>query len=230
MAETTAEQAGYPSLSYVAYHTLRRDIIYCDLKPGQKLSVRELEERFGLGRTPVREALVRLSELGLVYTIPQSGTYVSRIDLQRAEDARFMREHLESSVIMECCARLTDEGRASLERVIDEQEQAVASGDARAFFEHDNEFHELIFKIAGRHTVWSTLEAHNTHLQRFRWLRTQVKGLEWDTIMSQHHQMLEAITSHDPEEANFLSIAHAHLLFSEYLAVTDAFPDYFDRL
>ena len=48
--------------------------------------------------------------------------------------------------------------------------------------------------------------------------------------MNQHHQMLKAITSHDPEEANFLSIAHAHLMFSEYLAVTDAFPDYFDRL
>ena len=225
-----ANDQEYQPLSYTAYFKLRQDIIYCDLTPGQKLSVRDLEEQFGLGRTPVREALVRLSELGLVYTIPQSGTYVSRIDLARAEDARFMREHLESSVIMECCARLTDDGRASLEEVIRRQERAFAAGDARAFFEHDNGFHELIFDIAGRHTVWTTLEAHNTHLQRFRWLRTQVKGLDWNNIMSQHRQMLDAIVNRDPEEANFLAIAHAHLMFTEYRAVTDAFPDYFGNL
>ena len=224
------ESSEYQPLSYVAYHKLRQDIIYCDLTPGQKLSVRDLEEQFGLGRTPVREALVRLSELGLVYTIPQSGTYVSRIDIQRAEDARFMREHLESSVIRECCARLDEAGKDKLAKIIDQQEKAYAEQDARAFFEYDNKFHEMIFKVSNRHTVWATLEAHNTHLQRFRWLRTQVKGLDWSNIMTQHHQMLNAIVSRDPEEANFLAIAHAHLMFSEYQAVTDAFPDYFDRL
>lgn len=223
------ENSGYQPLSYIAYHKLRQDIIYCDLTPGQKLPVRDLEEQFALGRTPVREALVRLSELGLVYTIPQSGTYVSRIDLHRAEDARFMREHLESCVIRECCARLTDEGKATLEKIIAAQEKALTANDARAFFEYDNEFHQAIFNIAGRHTVWATLEAHNTHLQRFRWLRTQVKGLDWSNIMTQHQQMLQAIMNRDPEEANFLALAHAHLMFSEYRAVTDAFPDFFDQ-
>ena len=224
------ENSDYQPLSYVAYHKLRQDIIYCDLTPGQKLSVRDLEEQFALGRTPVREALVRLSELGLVYIIPQSGTYVSRIDLHRAEDARFMREHLESCVIRECCARLTDDGKAALEEIIATQEKALAGNDARAFFEYDNEFHQAIFNIAGRHTVWTTLEAHNTHIQRFRWLSTQVKVIDWNNITTQHRQKLQAIKHRDPQEANFLAIAHAHLMFSEYRAVTDALPDFFDQL
>ncbi len=94
------------SFQVAAYDRIRQDIILCKLAPGQKLSARLLEESLGLGRTPVREALVRLGQEGLVSTIPQSGTYVSKISMQSAENALYMREHLECSVAMECCARI----------------------------------------------------------------------------------------------------------------------------
>lgn len=210
-----------------AYASIRRDIIYCDLAPGSKLSIRQLEERLELGRTPVRETLLRLSEQGLVYTIPQSGTYVSLIDLQSAEDARFAREHLENRITVECCARIDRAGRQTLERLIKRQEQAVDQHDARSFFEYDNCFHEALFTIAGRHSLWQIIDAHNTHLERYRWLRTQVQGLEWDRIMVQHHQILRAVVDHNPEEAQYLSTAHLHLMDAEREAVIKAFPDYF---
>ena len=92
------------SFQAVAYDKIREDIIFCRLAPGQKLSARILEETLGLGRTPVREALVRLGQEGMVFTVPQSGTYVSKIDLQSAENARYVRENLERSVAVECCA------------------------------------------------------------------------------------------------------------------------------
>lgn len=223
-----AEHSSYQPLSYVAYYKLRQNIIYCDLVPGQKISAKEIEERLALGRTPVREALVRLAESGLIYTVPQSGTYITHIDLKHAEDARFMREHLESRVIVDCCARLTDADKATLENVIAQQEDARTHKDARAFFEHDNRFHEAIFEIAGHRNVWLILEAHNAHLQRFRWLRTQVESLEWSSIMDQHYQMLAAIVERRPDEASYLATAHTHLMISERDTVTKAFPDYFD--
>ena len=69
------------SLQDQSYHTIRRKIVYLDYKPGEKLGVKQLCDDLDMGRTPVREALVRLAQEGLVRTVPQSGTYVSPINL-----------------------------------------------------------------------------------------------------------------------------------------------------
>ncbi len=218
------------SLAYSAYDAIREEIIYCRLTPGQKLSMRALQKRLGVGRTPIRESLVRLGEQGLVYAVPQSGTYVSRINLRMAENARFMREHLERSIIIECCARIDDVSCLMLEELIAKQESAVVARDALNFFKLDNSFHETLFFIAGKHDIWKIIELSNTHLERFRWLRTQVAELDWEDIMDQHRHMLAAIKAGNTEEAGFLSSAHLHLMITEQNAVVNAFPDYFDTI
>ena len=104
------------SLQDQSYHTIRRKIVYLDYKPGEKLGVKQLCDDLDMGRTPVREALVRLAQEGLVRTVPQSGTYVSPINLTLAESACYIREHLEKQVIVECCARATSAGVEQLDR------------------------------------------------------------------------------------------------------------------
>ena len=106
------------SLQDQSYHTIRRKIVYLDYKPGEKLGVKQLCDDLDMGRTPVREALVRLAQEGLVRTVPQSGTYVSPINLTLAESACYIREHLEKQVIVECCARATSAGIEQLDRAI----------------------------------------------------------------------------------------------------------------
>lgn len=69
------------SLQSQAYQAIRKQIIYADLEPGRKISEKALEEHLAIGRTPIREALIQLRQQELVYTIPQSGTYVSKINL-----------------------------------------------------------------------------------------------------------------------------------------------------
>ncbi|MDU6522850.1 MAG: GntR family transcriptional regulator, partial [Enterococcus sp.] len=69
------------SLQSQAYQSIRKKIIYSDLEPGKKISEKGLEGMFNIGRTPIRESLIQLRQQELVYTIPQSGTYVSQIDL-----------------------------------------------------------------------------------------------------------------------------------------------------
>ena len=78
------------SLQDQSYHTIRRKIVYLDYKPGEKLGVKQLCDDLDMGRTPVREALVRLAQEGLVRTVPQSGTYVSPINLTFAESACYI--------------------------------------------------------------------------------------------------------------------------------------------
>lgn len=215
------------SFQVAAYDRIRQDIILCKLAPGQKLSARLLEESLGLGRTPVREALVRLGQEGLVSTIPQSGTYVSKISMQSAENALYMREHLECSVAMECCARIDQTGCETLEGILALQDKALHNRDSAAFYVHDNAFHKELYHIAGRDQVWDWVQSCNTDLQRFRWLRTQVEELDWADIERQHIALYAAISNKDTHEAAYLTSAHLHLMSAEQDSVRAAFPCYF---
>lgn len=215
------------SFQVAAYDRIRQDIILCKLAPGQKLSARLLEESLGLGRTPVREALVRLGQEGLVSTIPQSGTYVSKISMQSAENALYMREHLECSVAMECCARIDQTGCETLEGILALQDKALRNRDSAAFYVHDNAFHKELYHIAGRDQVWDWVQSCNTDLQRFRWLRTQVEELDWADIERQHIALYAAISNKDTHEAAYLTSAHLHLMSAEQNSVRAAFPCYF---
>ena len=215
------------SFQVAAYDRIRQDIILCKLAPGQKLSARLLEESLGLGRTPVREALVRLGQEGLVSTIPQSGTYVSKISMQSAENALYMREHLECSVAMECCARIDQTGCETLEGILTLQDKALRNRDSAAFYVHDNAFHKELYHIAGRDQVWDWVQSCNTDLQRFRWLRTQVEELDWADIERQHIALYAAISNKDTHEAAYLTSAHLHLMSAEQDSVRAAFPCYF---
>ena len=210
-----------------AYDQLREAIVFCRLAPGQKLSAKTLEEMLNVGRTPIRESLVRLSELKLVYTVPQSGTYVSKIDMRTAENARFMREHLERSVTIKCCSCIDEAGKEMLRDVISREEDSVCAHDAEDFFTLDNLFHKTLFQIAGRAQVWEWINTCDIDLDRYRWLRTQVDTLEWDVIMDQHRQIYQAVCDGDTDAAGYISAAHMHLMITERETVCSRFAEYF---
>ena len=198
------------------------------LRPGDAIDEAALCQRFGSSRTPVREALVRLAQEGLVRTVPQSGTYVSPINLTLAESACYIREHLEKQVIVECCARATSAGIEQLDRAIALQEKAMAEEDRIGFFLSDNLMHHMIFSIACRSTVWSWLEETNADLERFRWLRAATQVLDNQDIVNEHKQIRRAIAGRDPIEASFLVSKHLHMMFRNQTEVLDQFPEYFE--
>ena len=79
------------------------------LLPRESLSKAELAKRFGTSETPVREALLRLEEEGLVVIKPQSGTYVAPIDIERASEARFLRVSVEIEVVKQLCKSIDED-------------------------------------------------------------------------------------------------------------------------
>ncbi len=221
------------SLQSQAYEAIRAKIIYCELEPGRRLSAVGLEKAMGIGRTPIRESFVRLREQGLVETRPKSGTYVSRIDLSSAEDARFLRKGVERSVLVRCCSAATEEDLAQLEGLLSRTRLApCADGKQamRAFFDLDNAFHESLYRIAGRSRVWQWLNTVNTHLERYRWLRVMSEELDLAPIMDQHERMLAAIAQGNTDDASLLADMHLHLMLEEKSAVLQHYPDYFEPL
>ncbi|EMF0421424.1 GntR family transcriptional regulator [Enterococcus hirae] len=216
------------NLQIQAYKLIRQQIIYADLYPGKKVSEKILEESLRIGRTPIREALILLRQQGLVNTIPQSGNYISLIDLNSAKNARFVRENLERQIMIECCTKIEDQKRKILETLLFEQKKAIYNKDSRDFFHNDNLFHKVCYEIAGREEIWQWLEMQNTHLERFRWLRLKTEELKWEKIIEQHYQLFDALINKNPEEVDFLTSTHLHLMLDEQNTILATHPKYFN--
>lgn len=215
------------SLQEQAYDAIRKQIIFSELEPGRKISEKELEEKLNIGRTPIREGLIQLRKQKLIYAVPQSGTYVSKIDLTSADNARFTREQLEKKIFIEATARIDHKGKKVLEAILEQQGNAALRKDKQAFFHFDNIFHKTAFELAGRGEVWSWLDNLSTHLDRFRWLRLSVADLKWEGIMDQHYALFLAIQEGNTDEVEFLASLHLHMMLEEKQQVVETFPEYF---
>lgn len=93
------------NLTDQAYDRISQKIIKTIYKPGSKISEKAIESDLKIGRTPIREALLRLKQEQLIEVIPQSGTYISKIDLKSVLDARFVRTSIEQQVMKEAAIK-----------------------------------------------------------------------------------------------------------------------------
>ena len=123
------------------FERLRKLITSLALPPGSPLSRNALAEQFGVSSTPIRDALMRLEEEGLVEVFPQYATVVSRIDIGLAQQAHFLRQALELEIVkrlaLEHSERLVDELNTTIAR----QQKFAKAGDFEKFMAADNDFH-----------------------------------------------------------------------------------------
>jgi GntR family transcriptional regulator, rspAB operon transcriptional repressor len=183
------------------------------LPPGSRLSDTALAERIGVGRTPLREALLRLAEEGLVEVYPQSGSFVAPIRLQAVSEGQFVREHLECAVIRELAVRIDDIGCAVLREIIAGQEAALASADPERFFALDEALHAEFAALAGRPGVWRLIEHSKTELDRVRVLSLPISE-QIPRLIEQHHAIVGALAAHDPGLAEASLRVHLREVFT----------------
>jgi len=195
------------STSKRIYHLIREGIIDLNFAPGLGISEKEISEKFNVSRTPVREAFVRLSQEGLISIYPQKGTFVSLIDLDWVEEARFMREHLERAVVRLACEEFPEENILELEMNLKFQKMYMENHDYKKIFEADEEFHRLIFEGCNKKTIWATINDMESDFQRIRVLGLSSK-LRWDHIYSQHVDVYNAIKNKKPDLAEKTIIEH----------------------
>ncbi len=215
------------------YNELRHEIENLKLKPGEELSVNELTERYGVSRSPVRDALLRLKRDSLVDIFPQKGTRVAKIDFHQVAEERFMRKSLELGAL----ERFLDREIAEIERatfitllksILLKQHAALLSKDYSAFLENDDELHHMFFTYADLDGTWSILKAHTGNDYRIRMLSFMTAGIA-DEVEEQHKALIDAIESSDKEKALALDLAHLSKIDEEYKTLKESFPDYFVR-
>ena len=128
---------------------IKQMILNYDLRPGQKLEHQALSDLFGMSRTPVREALGRLTEEGFVGRIPHRGYFVSEITEEEARELFELRECLESYGVERAINRATADDLAALRAFLESYRATVFHGVTRRMFLVDQNFHLKIAEIGG---------------------------------------------------------------------------------
>ncbi|MGH6753936.1 MAG: GntR family transcriptional regulator, partial [Bradyrhizobium sp.] len=127
------------------FERLRGMIISLALPPGSPLSRAALAGQFGVSSTPIRDALMRLEEEGLVDVFPQYATVVSRVDVRLAQQAHFLRQAVELEIVRALAASHDETFVADLNAAIAQQQQFAKAGEFEKFMAADNEFHARLY-------------------------------------------------------------------------------------
>ena len=208
-----------------ALRVLLHNIITLELAPGSAVSENELSLVLKLSRTPVREALIELSKMGLVDIQPQRGSYIAKIDYELVEESRFMRLVLENAVLALVCEGISPEHEEMLRANMAEETRHHEAGDYPRLFELDTDFHRLLFLSVGKARTYSIIHSQMVHFDRLRAL--SLKSLKPDKIVEDHENILYAIGRRDSELAEMLMTRHLTRHRVEKSELIKLYPDYF---
>jgi GntR family transcriptional regulator, rspAB operon transcriptional repressor len=182
------------------FERLREMITSMELPPGSPLSRTALAERFGVSSTPIRDALMRLDEEGLVEVYPQYATVVSRIDLRLAQQAHFLRQALELEIVRMLAIDHDEVLGTDLDLAIARQQKFAKAGDFEKFMAADNDFHAQLYTAADKQDLWSLVRSRGGHIDRLRRLHLPSPGKAQDIV--RHHKLIaKAIGASKPDDA-----------------------------
>lgn len=208
------------------YYSLRKNIIALNFKPGETLSIKDISETLNVSRSPVRDALIKLGKEGLVDIIPQKGTSVSKIDLKRVAEEKFLRESLEESALRLFIKRYSESDLARLKNSIEMQKQSLKNNEYISFLEYDDNFHSIFFQSIDKNMCWEIVQSMSGHYRRMRLMSL------WDdqivtNVVAQHHAIIENIGNKNFEMAIEIAKKHFTKITTEELELLEKYPDYF---
>jgi len=182
------------------YPLLKRMILSLELKPNEALSEKELALRFGISRTPVREALIRLADEDLVDVFPQRGTFVSPIRIAEVMDAQFLREALEAAVARRAAEEPSPILLREMSRLLDQQHRVAESGDPEDYMPLDESFHRMLSEGIEMPRAWRLIQSVKGQMDRVRFLALPDKR-HLALLTDQHAAIFAAIEARDPDAA-----------------------------
>lgn len=209
------------------YYTLRNSIMNLQLKPGTVMSTQEIATMLNVSRTPVREAFIRLQREGLVDIFPQKETVVSKINLDRVRQERFIRESLEIAVMNLAIQNCTPEDIVKLRNNIQVQKSLCEAKDYAGFLNMDTEFHKIFYEISKQQLAWETVKNANGHYNRIRLITTWSEEIITNSI-KQHENIISALERKDIEFVQKEMKHHLGKLLTEKDVIIKQYPEYFE--
>jgi DNA-binding GntR family transcriptional regulator len=195
------------------------------LPPGSVLSETDLAAKLAVSRTPLREAISRLMDHGLLTVVPQVGTRVALIDLADVEQAVFIRAALETAAFRDA-SQQEQRDVDGLRRLLEVQQRAVGADDMDAFFEADEALHQEIFRLGGHPTVWSVLVRAKVQLDRLRRLSLP-EAVDTQSLVDEHARIVDLLEAGETEVGSQVVNRHAHRAIDLIPVLRERHPAYF---
>lgn len=197
----TAEGSGADALlAEVAFASLEQMIVMRRLAPGQALSEGALAAILKMGRTPVREALQRLRQLGLVETHARRGSFVARADVRLQLELLEVRRPLEELMVRSAASRASGEERANLAHLAGEQQDAAALRDIERYYAANRAVHDAEVAAAHNTMLGHTMLAIQAQSRRF-WYQNIEQSDAFAEAATLHGVIVAAIVAARPDEA-----------------------------
>ncbi|MGK3203323.1 GntR family transcriptional regulator [Amycolatopsis sp. MEPSY49] len=184
-----------PLLRDEAYDRIRHAIVDGTLPPGTPLRDGDLAEQLGLSKAPVRDALRRLTEDGLVDQKPQSYTRVSEVMSPDVLDAREIVRLLHEFAVRAAAAKARPADIAAMRAANDRFAKAIEAGDVEAAIKADDELHDIPVRLAGNAAVAATLDRYTPLLRRLEHARFS-STLAWNSV-ERHARLIDALEARD---------------------------------
>jgi DNA-binding GntR family transcriptional regulator len=207
------------------FERLRDMVIDMTLTPGTVLSRTELAARFGLSQTPIRDALQRLGEEGLVDIFPQHATVVRPIEVALAREAHFLRSAIELEVVRTLAGRPDPVLVAKLRTNLGRQRMLVDDEDLHAFSLADQAFHQMMYVAANVPNLWQMVRSQSGHIDRLRRLDLPSPGKR-PRVLQDHVELLDAIERGDGPAAQDILRRHLSGTLSNIEDIRTRYPSY----
>lgn len=205
---TTAATADAPkSLRERAYDELRSRIVGLQLAPGTRLIERDLADELAVSRIPLREAMQRLQQDGLVVVVPRQGAIVSPFTVDDVRDLFDVRESLEVLAARLAAERADQAGLDTLAAQLDTARVATERQDKPAIAAANAGFHTIIVDLAANPLLESILRPLEARTQ---WLFHLTGDRDPGVQCFEHEELLAAIAAHDPDRAAESAFHHVH--------------------
>ncbi len=188
------------------------------LAPGTALREAHLAKQLNVSQVPVREALLRLENLGLVVRVPDRGTTVTKLTRTEVADMLQVRRYLEDLAFRLAVKKFTAGTAKELKVHLQRMQELVKQKDHFGVAEEDFSFHKTVWRASGNQALVATLEHLCTALYAFVSLKRHAAGEAMSLAVKAHTQLLKGLQSDDEEVAS--------QAIQQHLSSSDAFPDF----
>lgn len=204
------------SLESKVYSALEEAILAGEFKKGDALTELSLSERLGVSRTPVRGALHRLAEEGLIALSPNRGAVVVGITTDDLVDIYRIRMRLEGLASAMAAANMTEDEKHALAESVELSEFYIQKQDTEHLKELDTAFHSAIYQASGSRMLCKILSDLHRNIKAYRKLSLTVPG-RLENSVREHREILEALRLGNAEEADSLTSLHVEHALSGVL-------------
>jgi DNA-binding GntR family transcriptional regulator len=198
------------------YEELKAAIVDLRLAPGAPLREATFAEQLGVSKTPIREALGRLEQDGLVETTSFKGAAVTAYSRQDLLEIYELRELLENSAARSAATMMSQQDRVQLDRISRECRKLSRSGDQARLAALISEFDTVLFDQVQNSRIRALIENLRAHLTRIGHLTAEIPG-RIQTSVDEHDKIIEAIAARDPDLAEQHMRDHIHSVRDDQL-------------